>query len=653
MHILGVTNLKTYEDGNSKKWVLGNGIGGYAAQSVINSQYRKHDGYLIASLKAPVERYMILNTITEEVVLNNKTIDLTNGYINDRLVNNYKYLRKFKYDIIPSYDYFVEGVSYSKTISLEYKKNTVAVKYNIKSNKDATLNLIPHFNYREHGEASSKENLSFKVTNKKNLTTLFVNDNVSIKFYYSNGKIIDNQNKIFGPVRLIYDELTGDDRVDYHYTPVKLSLDIKENEEISLDIVVTIEDKVNKNVDKVIKDNYNRLKKISKLAKTNDELFEKLVIAGDVFISDRKSTNLTTILAGLPWFTDWGRDTMIAYTGLLLVPHRFTEAKEVLISFSKYEKDGLIPNMFPDDNNAPLYNTVDASLWYFYACYKYYEYTKDLETIKSLLPTLKSILDNYQKGTLFNIKMNEDGLISAGSGFDQVTWMDVFANGKVMTPRHGKPVEINALWYNALCSYQYFNELLNNKKDSYIEDLIKKVKESFNNRFYNEDKKCLYDVVDELESGHNDDKVRPNQLYAVSLPFKVLNKCYMKNVVDTCHDLLYNLYGMRSLAQNEPGYIGTYDGPLHIRDEAYHMGTTWGFIIGTFIDSHYYVYKDKKMVKIFIDNFIPHLSEGCLDGVCEVMNGDVPLHTRGCYTQAWSVGELLRAYYENYLKKED
>ena len=651
MHILGINNLKTYEDGNSKKWVLGNGIGGYASQSVINSQYRKHDGYLIASLKSPVERYMILNTITEEVIFNDKTIDLTNGYINNQLVSNYQYLRKFTLDILPTYDYFVNGVSFSKTISLEYKKNTVAVKYNIKTIKDCLFNLIPHFNYREHGEGSSPDKLNFKVINKKNHSLLKVNENTIIKFYYTNGRIIDNQDRIIGPFRLLYDEYTGDDKVDYHYTPLKLCLDLKENEEITLEIVVSIEDKVNTNVEKIIKDNYSRLKKIGKIADIKDELFVRLAIAGDVFISDRKSTNLTTILAGLPWFTDWGRDTMIAYTGLLLVPHRFTEAKEVLISFSKYEKNGLIPNMFPDDNNAPLYNTVDASLWYFYACYKYYEYTKDLNTIKDLLPTLYSILVNYQKGTLFNIKMNEDGLISAGSGFDQVTWMDVFANGKVMTPRHGKPVEINALWYNALCTYKFFNDLLNMEFE--FTDLINKVKENFNQRFYNEKKKCLFDVVDELETGKDDSRIRPNQLYAISLPFKVLNEEYMKDVVDTCHNLLYNLYGLRSLAQNEPGYIGIYDGPLHIRDEAYHMGTTWGFIIGTFIDSHYYVYKDKKMVKTFIDNFIPHLSEGCLDGVCEVMNGDVPLHTRGCYTQAWSVGELLRAYYENYLKKED
>ena len=525
------------------------------------------------------------------------------------------------------------------------------VKYHIKSTVDALISLFPHFNYREHGEASLKEDLNFKVFNKHNHSLLKVNDQVTIKFYYNKGKVVDNEQKIFGPVRLLYDEYTGDDRVDYHYTPIKLLLELKQNEEVYLDIVVSIEDKVNTNVDKIIKDNYNRLKRIGKHAGIKDELFERLAIAGDVFISDRKSTNLTTILAGLPWFTDWGRDTMIAYTGLLLVPHRFQEAKEVLISFSKYEKNGLIPNMFPDDNNAPLYNTVDASLWYFYACYKYYEYTKDLNTIKDLLPTLYSILVNYQKGTLFNIKMNEDGLISAGSGFDQVTWMDVFANGKVMTPRHGKPVEINALWYNALCTYKFFNDLLNMEFE--FTDLINKVKENFNQRFYNEKKKCLFDVVDELETGKDDSRIRPNQLYAISLPFKVLNEEYMKDVVDTCHNLLYNLYGLRSLAQNEPGYIGIYDGPLHIRDEAYHMGTTWGFIIGTFIDSHYYVYKDKKMVKTFIDNFIPHLSEGCLDGVCEVMNGDVPLHTRGCYTQAWSVGELLRAYYENYLKKED
>ena len=649
MQVFGKINLKTYEEGNSRKWVLGNGIGGYSSQSIINSQYRKHDGYLIASLKPPVERFMILNTITEQV-FTNKLYDLTNAHLENELLDNTKYLVNFKYDIVPIYEYLVDGVRFTKTISIEYLKNTVAIKYHFESYQKATVSLIPHFNYREHGSGSQKEDLNFEITNLENFVNLKVNQQTTIKFYYSKGIIVDNKDKYFGPIHLLYDEQTGDDLLDTHYTPVKLNIELEKNIPVDLEIVVSIEKKVNTNANSIIEKNIERLKKLIKKAGYKDEFVNRLVVASDVFIAKRKSTKLKTILAGLPWFTDWGRDTMIAFTGLLITTKRYKDAKEVLKSFAIYEKNGLIPNMFPDDNALPLYNTVDASLWYFYAIYKYYIATNDLECIKELMPTLKNIIDYYQKGTLFNIKMNEDGLISAGSGFDQVTWMDVFANGKVMTPRHGKPVEINALWYNALKTYQYFSNELNIEHN--LDDLIALVYQSFNNRYFNNETNCLFDVVDELETKQDDSSIRPNQLYAISLPFPVLKEEYRKSVVDVCYNLLYNTYGMRSLAPNDPKYIGIYDGPLSMRDEAYHMGTTWGFLLGTFFDAYNLVYQDKEKLKHMFNNIIPHLSEGCLNGIAEVFNGDYPLHTRGCYTQAWSVAEVLRSYVDNLLNNK-
>ena len=647
MHVYGIANLKNYEDGNSRKWVLGNGLGGYASQSIINSQYRKHDGYLIASLKSPVERYMILNTITEEIVTD-KVYDLTNAHLGNHLVDNTKHLVSFKLDTVPVYSYHVDGIRFTKTISLEYLKNTVAIKYHFEPLKDAKVLLTPHFNYREHGAGSIPSDFIYRLKYQDNFVLLNKKGQKQIKFYYSSGNIIKNNNNVFGPVHLLYDEKTGDTMTDYHYTPVKLEIELKEGVAFDLEIVTSIEKNVNTNATEIINNNIKRLQNLVKKANLKDEFANRLVLNSDVFVSKRKSTGLKTILAGLPWFTDWGRDTMIAYTGLLITTKRFKDAKEVLLSFAKYEKEGLIPNMFPDDNAEPLYNTVDASMWYFYAAYKYYEATDDLETIKELMPTFKNIIDFYQKGTHFDIKMNEDGLISAGSGFNQITWMDVFANGKVITPRHGKPVEINALWYNALKTYEYFADKLDIECD--LTDLINLVKDSFNKRYYNEKTKCLYDVLDELETGLDDASIRPNQLFMFSLPYIVLDENRRKDVVDTCYKLLYNVYGMRSLAQSDPKYIGIYDGPLHERDEAYHMGTTWGFILGAFFDAYNHVYHDKNKLKEMFDNIIPHLHEGCLDGIAEVFNGDYPVHTRGCYTQAWSVAEVLRSYVDNCLK---
>ena len=376
-------------------------------------------------------------------------------------------------------------------------------------------------------------------------------------------------------------------------------------------------------------------------------------MASDQFLCHRSSTGLKTVLAGLPWFTDWGRDTMIAFTGLTLVTKRFKEAEEILITFAKYVKNGLVPNMFPDDGQDPLYNTADASLWYFYAVDQYLSYVNTPEAYdfiyQNIYPCLKEIIAAYKNGTDFSIYMEEDGLIHAGSGVDQITWMDVRVGDWVVTPRHGKPVEINALWYHALCVMDQLAAHYGEPTEEYSV-LASKVKESFLEEFWNEKDGCLYDVVD---GDNKDASIRPNQIYAVSLPNTMLDEEKAKKVVSVVKDKLFAESGLRSLAPEDEQYHPIYCGSLPKRDAAYHQGTSWGYLLGGFYSAfmkvNNYSAEAAKEADTMLNGTRKHLYEGGIGSISEIFDGEAPHTCRGCYAQAWSVGEILRCYTQDIL----
>lgn len=644
-------DIHDFAKGDAKCFVLPNGLGGYSSHSLINSSHRKHYGYLVACLKPPVDRKVILTRINEKIIKDNKIYDLEAQDFKTYKKEGQVYLKEVIVDYIPTYIYEVDGVTIKKRIAPVYGENTVSISYEINSTSDATLFLEPLFNYKDHGEASSKENLVFKEEAKEHLISLFpaINKNVSVKFYFSEGKASLNENKYSELFYCKFDVETGDPRLDVQYKPYLISINIKKDETKKVSVVCSLEDEFSLDAFNNIAEYEKRLEKLIEDSQMDDPLAKDLVVSADAFICQRKSTSLKTVLAGLPWFTDWGRDTMIAFTGLTLVTRRFSDAREILKSFSLYEKNGLIPNMFPDDGGEPLYNTVDASLWYFYAVHKYIEYTGDKEFIRNdIYPVLKNIIKAYSTNTDFSIYMDKDALIHAGSNQDQVTWMDVRTQGVAVTPRHGKPVEINALWYNALKVMEDLSTSFGDDS-SFYQELSARVKESFNKKFICKKTGCLFDVVDP-----NDDKIRPNQIWVLSLPYKVLDEKYAKGVFDVVTKHLYNIYGLRSLSIEDKEFLPRYEGELLKRDYTYHMGTTWGFLIGGYIDAYAYVNASSPTLKDELDEivhrFIPHLHDGCIGGIAEIFDGEFAFRTRGCYTQAWSVGELLRAYYENILK---
>lgn len=647
--------------GVQKEWVLPNGIGGYAGSSVTGAHARKHHGYLIASLHPPVERFVILSKINECLIRSSEKIDFTvEQYLADDGSTAYRkgieYLNSFTYDGLVHFTTKAPEFTMTKTLAFEHGKNTIAVSYDIQNDGEAaTLVLTPLFNYRVHHDASTVDTLKFDTTYEQPEIRLVPQQNkdVTIRLFTDDGTVVPCEEKYTTGMQLQKELDVESDALDDNYTPYQIEFPLDAGCRKKISIVCTIEDAYEKDAFATAAAEMARFNALEKKAGYHDELAETLTIAADHFLAYRQSTGLMTVLAGLPWFTDWGRDTMIALTGLTLSTGRYQDARDILTTFARYVHHGMVPNMFPDEGSAPLYNTADASMWYFYAVGKYLDYTGTPEDYafvqETIYPKLKEIIAAYEHGTDFSIYMEEDGLIHAGSGLDQVTWMDVRVGDWVATPRHGKPVEINALWYHALCLMEEWATRFG-EDGSHYAALAAHAKESFTKEFWNEKDGCLYDVVDGLEG---DATLRPNQIYAVSLPHRMLDADKEKEIVDKVYEKLYAKTGLRSLSPDDKEYHPTYEGCLDKRDHAYHQGTSWGFLLGGFLTAYVHVYGTSKEVIKQADAMLDATREqfyhGCIGSIAEIFDGDEPHTSRGCYAQAWSVGEILRAYTEDIL----
>ena len=658
----------TFKEGIKREWAVTNGIGGYAGSSMIGAHSRTHQGYLIASLHAPIERYLVFSKINETATVGTSTVSFETSQhcASGKTVytEGQKFLTSFIYDGSVHYTYETDNFSFEKHITLKRNANVCAVSYELTAgDSDCTFTLTPLFNYREHSESSTPDTLRFETFTEDRTFYLVPekNKDIAIRFQTSEGTFSERETVYDIDMQLQIEVDLETDGLDCHYCPVDLSIAVPANTTKKVSILCSIGD-VNERPAPV--SGTEAFSILEENARCHAELFEKagyhdsfanqLVLASDQFLTYRESTKMMTVLAGLPWFTDWGRDTMIAFTGLTLCTKRFKEAEEILLTFARYIRHGIVPNMFPDDNMPPLYNTVDASLWYFYAVYQYLHYNPAAEAEafvkEQIFPHLKEIISAYEKGTDFSIYMEDDGLIHAGSGLDQITWMDVRIGDWVATPRHGKPVEINALWYNALRIMESLCEKFDEDASAY-RTRAEQVKESFNAKFWDSANQCLFDVVDGDEP---DDHIRPNQVYAVSLPFSLLPEEQEKAVVALVEKELFVGCGLRSLAPDHPDYHGIYCGALAKRDAAYHQGTAWGFLLGGFFSAYMKVNHHSSSAAAnavrMLEPVRKHLTDsGCIGSISEIFDGDTPHNPRGCYAQAWSVGEVLRCYCEDIL----
>lgn len=643
----------SYEQGSEREWIITNGIGGYASGSLICSNSRRYHGLLVAALKPPTSRYLLLSNLLEDIIFEDEnsvslsSFKTTDGYVNQGYTN----LQRVQYDYFPQFVFSYKDIFIKKKIAMKQGENTTVVQYEIRNgSKAAIFKLTPLVNYRDHHHKSQNSYLKFDTQAKqKEVSIVPKGSDVRLNLSTSSGEFHKFTACYFYNMLYNIEQERGLDSYEDHFMPGCFSINLEPLECKTISFVATSENYDISEIEaaQVINTEENRLCELIDRKAYKNELCRRLVLAADNFIVYRNSTKSKSVIAGYPWFTDWGRDTMIAFSGLTLATGRYEDAKEILYTFSKYVDYGLLPNMFPDDGNKPAYNSVDAALWYFEAVNSYLEYTKDYSFIKEkIYNRLKEICFGFINGTIFDIKMTVEGLVTAGNQHTQLTWMDAKVGDWVVTPRHGKAVEINALWYNAL---KIMSELAHKFDDEDIyTELSQKTKEAFNKEFWNDKDCCLFDVINDLGK---DASIRPNQIIAVSLSYAVVEGYKAKCIVEKVWKELYTPYGLRTLSQGSPQYKGIYSGDVWNRDGAYHQGTAWTWLLGRFIKAYVRVNGETEQAREnaldFIMPFVDHIKDAGLGSISEIFDGNAPYYPRGCFAQAWSVSEILRTAVED------
>ncbi|MGQ9823477.1 MAG: amylo-alpha-1,6-glucosidase [Desulfotomaculales bacterium] len=647
----GKEDWPDFNRGTEHEWLVTNGLGGYASSTLIGANTRKYHGLLVAALSPPVERTLLLAKLDERAELAGQVFNLaTNQTVWGVTESGFIHLQQVVIELFPYFIYSFADVFVTKHIFMIHGENTTVVMYRIQNgDRPLLFHLVPLVNCRNFHWTTKRGLVSFRQQDNASGVTVWSSRDVpALHLACSAGRFEPAENWFY---RMFYrrEEERGLEAEEDHYMPGSFTVALEPHESKTVTFLATTEGVSTLDGRALLFAETKRLERVIRQAGLRGAFARRLVRAADAFLVHRESTGAKSIIAGYHWFNDWGRDAMVALPGLTLVTRRFQEAREVLFTFARYCRNGLVPNMFPDRQEEPLYNTVDASLWFFLAVYKYLQYTGDFEFVREIYPVLKEIIACYREGTLYGIKMDGDGLIKAGSPGVQLTWMDAKVGDFVVTPRQGKAVEINALWYNALSVFRGLSVRF--VGSPVVDELLAKVKESFLNKFWYQEGGYLYDVVNEETK---DSALRPNQIFALSLPFGMLDQEKAKKVLGLVWNVLYATYGLRTLAPGQPGYRGVYAGNSLERDLAYHQGTVWSWLTGPFVTALRRVYNYSRRSRIqaarIIAPFRAHLERCGVGFVSEIFDGDEPVKPRGCIAQAWGVAELLRAYAEDVLE---
>lgn len=662
----------TLEKGLKKDWIVTNGIGGYSSSTILGINTRKYHGLLVAPFHAPGSRHLILSKIDESFESGGVEYPLYSNICKNYISEGYKNLVKFEKEYIPIFTYEVDGAIIKKFICMEYGKNTVCVLYHIQNNEKRTkLTVTPIVHFRDFHATTPNANFDLKQDVKERKVKVVVNDQsqTPIYFYSSDGIYHMHQDDNFNNMYYVQEEKRGLDCEENLAVPGSYEIKLRAGEEKYVTFICSLEENIeeldgrnliNQEIIRITSNLYDSylLEPKREYSEEYKELIKNYIIASDNFIVYRPSFALYTVIAGYPWFLDWGRDTLISFEGLLLMPRRFKIAKEVLLTCIRDIKYGLVPNGYSGYDNRPLYNSVDASLLLFEQVRKYLEYTHDYEFLKeNLYEVLKKVIEAYIAGIDLdgnNICMDEeDGLLSSGTPYIQNTWMDAKIGDKVVTPRNGKAVEINALWYNALKIMADFAKLYKEKElEEKYTNIANKCQKSFIEKFYNKKRKSLDDVI-------GDNKIRPNQLFALGLYYPIISPDseIAKQVLETVTKKLLTPYGLRTLAKTEHGYRDIYEGDVIKRDMSYHQGITWPWLLGIYVDSLLAVTKAEKnktkkkeyqeqyqkLVSQIEDTFIKEMYERSTVGsISEIYDSTKPYEAKGCFAQAWSVAEIFR-----------
>jgi predicted glycogen debranching enzyme len=657
----------------TREWLVTNGLGGYAAGTVSGIPTRRYHGVLVAALPAPLGRTMMLCQVTEVLRLADGTIlrfgaepetgspssPPTAGHLSElRLEGG-----------LPVWRFSAQGYTLEKRIFLGHLQNTAYVLYRLIGGSGiARLEMHPTVCFRGHDEMVSKPlaepfvfthvgdryeicgsdpalpSLRLAIEGANPTFTLAGRRIEGVQYEIERRRGYDSAGDLWSPGFFGVDLAAGEDETSAAETALIASVE-------SWETMRALRAR------EALEAEMERRERLVGRAdpQAREGMAAELVLAADTFIvtpgraedaarARAAGDEARSVIAGYHWFTDWGRDTMISLEGLTLVTGRHLEAGFILRTFARHVRDGLIPNLFPEGNREGLYHTADATLWFFHALHRYLEATGDRVTLELLLPVLLDIVDHHLRGTRFGIGVDpEDGLLRQGAEGYQLTWMDAKVDGWVVTPRRGKAVEINALWFNAL---KLLEGWLRERGDESVAQSLaghaERARESFNRRFWYEAGGHLYDVIDGPD-GEEDPACRPNQVFAISLDHPVLDRERWEPVIHVVQERLLTPLGLRSLAPGHPDYKPTYDGDLRARDAAYHQGTVWGWLIGPFVDAWLRVHpEDKEGARELLSGFSDHLGEACLGSISEVFDAEEPYTPRGCVAQAWSVAEVLR-----------
>jgi predicted glycogen debranching enzyme len=637
-----------------REWLETNGLGGFASSTITGLNTRRYHGLLVAATKPPVGRLALLSKLEETLVIDGRRYELcVNQYPGVIHPQGHCYLKEFRLDPFPVFAYEAEGIRIEKTVFMIYGENSTVIEYRL-LNADSLsawnvqLEVRPMVAFRDyHSTARQNSSINPHVITESGLAVFLPYVGLPALRVSHNAAHIETNGVWYRNFEYEAERQRGLDFTEDLFNPFLLKFDLKANPQAS--IIASTERRDLNRLSDFKQSEIRRRESVIAASPNENDIVRQLVRAADQYIVARG--NQKTIIAGYHWFSDWGRDTMIALPGLTMATGRFDVAKSILLEFARHLDQGMLPNRFPDAGESPEYNTVDATLWFFEAVRSLLAYTEDYEFVRSkLYNALVDVIDWHVRGTRYGIHVDKDGLLASGAEGIQLTWMDAKVGDWVVTPRRGKPVEIQALWYNAL-------RVMENLADRFGDDAHKKqyrdmasrAKKSFNKLFWNQETNCLFDVID---GDIRDASIRPNQMLAVSLTHSMLTRDKAKRIVETVERHLLTPYGLRSLSPDDAQYRHRYEGDSWSRDSAYHQGTVWAWLMGPFITA--YVKTNGSRTKAvraraldLLNAFRDHLNDAGLGQVSEIFDADAPHNPRGCIAQAWSVAELLRAAIED------
>jgi predicted glycogen debranching enzyme len=646
------------EKASKREWLETNGLGGFASSTITGLNTRRYHGLLMAATRPPVGRMLLLSKLEETLVIDGQRFDLSvNQYPNTVHPRGFQYLKSFRLDPFPVFTYEVKGIQIIKSVFILDGENSTVIQYEMQVSHDAPscnlhtatcqLEIHPLVAFRDY-HSTTHENgaLNSYVEMQTNLASLTPYEGLPTLHIAHDADAIETSGHWYRNFEYQVERERGLDFIEDLFNPCVLKFDLTSRQRANL--IASTEVRNINEVDQYREREINRRRTITALTPVENDFVTQLTQAANQFIVARGSQK--TVIAGYHWFSDWGRDTMIALPGLMYAMQSVEAAKSIVLAFAEFTDQGMLPNRFPDTDEDPEYNTIDATLWFFEAIRALVERTGDYEFVRTrLYDVLTDIIKWHIQGTRYGIKVDDDGLIMGGVEGVQLTWMDAKVGDYVVTPRHGKPVEIQALWYNALRVMQKFAGCFDDKANEKLYgEMAETAKKSFGEQFWNEKTGCLYDVIHE---DTKDGAIRPNQIFAVSLSHMMLTPERAKRVVTVVERELLTPFGLRSLASGDAHYRPVYTGDAYSRDTAYHQGTIWAWLIGPFITAYVKVNDQSKesrqVAAALLEGFREHLNEAGLGTVSEVFDADAPHRPGGCIAQAWSVAELLRTACED------